>query len=114
VKEIVWIAFAFVAVFLSGSIRAETVTYTWTAVDKRVNGTPVEHPISYVIRHNNTEHKTNDITITLRDYPIADSESCVRAVESHPGGLAIKSAWSCVTIKARPEPPSFRMIQLLE
>lgn len=112
-KELTWITFAFLTVFAI-SARAETVTYTWDAVNKRVDGTPTDGSISYVVRHNDGEHATEQTSITLEGFPTAGSDSCVAAVETHATGLKMRSAWACVTIKARPEPPTFRMIQLLE
>lgn len=111
-KELARALFAFLLVFGQPAQAAETV-YRWDTVTNRVNGDPVTGAISYMVRHNGTEIPARGESLTVDSYPEVGSESCVSALEAHEH-YTLQSAWNCIVIHARPETPTFRMIQLIE
>ena len=111
-KELAWVSFAFLVVFGQPAQAAETL-YRWDAVAQRTDGTPTTGAISYIVRHNGIEIPAEDTFLSVDSHPTTGSESCVSAIESH-DQYSRQSVWNCATIHARPESPTFRMIQLIE
>ena len=89
-------------------------TYTWDAPSQRINGSPIEHPIEYVVIHNNVEYPVTDgTTVTLDGRPESGTNSCVYAVEVYPQGLRMNSDPACVAIEAKPAKPEIQIIQTI-
>lgn len=108
------LAMFFTALVFSGAALAQPqTTYTWDVVNKRINDTPVEHPVTYVLIHNGVAFPTDQNTIVVEGHPNEGTQSCVSAIENYPSGLKLQSEQTCVAINAKPSKPEFQMIQLI-